>query len=407
MLQSFYKSPALRTAAVFGMGGVAFSVGNLILARVLSAEQYGFASLFIGLASLAILIAPFGVDYVVPRRGLPLGSALRRTTLATSVLTGLVTAMVGALLYRMDVPLLICLFVATAAGGMTQTLASHFQGQGQFPVSMILLQASNWTTVVAGLLTLLAGAATATLPSAILAASALAVAVIGWGLVRRKTASAEPVAPPSGLWAEAIPLLSMNAASAVMMQLERLVIPTTIGINQLALFGVLAALVGSPFRMIQNAVTFTLVPRLREAETARDRRQLLLRESMLIAVVVLLGSIVIWMVAPYIIRLLFAGRYELNDPLMVTTLISGVLKIFSAFAMTTASTLAPEKSLRLLGIGSWICVGIAVLASFAAARWGLVGVLYAISVGWLVRCIMAGWVSLPYLSDSSPAVEVP
>jgi hypothetical protein len=43
------------------------------------------------------------------------------------------------------------------------------------------------------------------------------------------------------------------------------------------------------------------------------------------------------------------------------------------------------------------CVTIATSASFAAAPWGLVGVIYAISAGWLIRCFIASWLSLPHL----------
>jgi hypothetical protein len=149
--------------------------------------------------------------------------------------------------------------------------------------------------------------------------------------------------------------------------------------------------------MMQGAAGFTLVPRLREAATPNARRQLLRREGALISIVMLVGSVLIWLLAPYVSGVLLAGRYELSDSLMLATMVSGVLKVASAFAIATATTLAPAQRLRYLSLGSWACIGVGILAAFVAARWGLVGVLYGISAGWLVRCIMAAWIALPYL----------
>ena len=47
MLRALFQSPSLRVAAAFGTGGAAFALGNLIFARVLSAQDYGTLSLFI------------------------------------------------------------------------------------------------------------------------------------------------------------------------------------------------------------------------------------------------------------------------------------------------------------------------------------------------------------------------
>jgi len=149
--------------------------------------------------------------------------------------------------------------------------------------------------------------------------------------------------------------------------------------------------------MIQGAVAVTLVPRLRVAGDVAGRRRLLMREAGLMLIVMLAGSALIWLLAPALARLLLNGRYELSNPLMLATIISGVLKVVSALAIAAASTLAPARSLRWLSVGSWACIVIAVAAAVVAARWGLVGVLYGISFGWLVRCAVATAIALPHL----------
>lgn len=401
MLRNLYRSPALRVAAAFGIGGGSFSLGSLILARQLSAQQYGLVSLVVGIAAFSTLIAPFGIDFVISRNGLMLGSFLRRMTLLTLLFTGLLSVVVGALLYALGNPLLVCLFAATAAGGISQVTAAHFQSQRQFAVSVPVTQGSNWALLIAAVATLIARADDAAFPAAVLAATTLTFAAAGWWLVTRRTASAEPIAHPPHLWGEAVSLMTTNAASALFLQIERLVIPGTVGINELALYGVLAALVGSPFRMIQGAAAFTLVPRLRQAANAEARRHLLAREAGLMLAVMLLGSVVIWFLAPPIARLMLRGRYEITAALMVATIVSGVLKVVSAFAVAAASTLAPSGSLRLLGLSSWACVGIGIGAAFALAGFGLVGVLYGVSLGWVVRCLIAGWLSWRCLRRSA------
>jgi O-antigen/teichoic acid export membrane protein len=397
LLKTLYKSPALRVTAAFAVGGLAFTIGNLILARVMPPTEYGLVSLVIGIVAVGTYIAPLGIDLVVPRRGLPLGTALRRAAAVTSALLALAATVLAAAVYRLEWGLLACILVATTAAGIVQVTAAHFQSQHRFGISVPLLQASNWALVPVGLMTAVVGVGGALLPSALLALLALLTAATGWGLVMVDARAAPRQGLPSRLWQEAVPLMAVTSASACFLQLERLVIAPTVGINELAVFGVLASLVGSPFRMLQAAAGFTLIPRLRQAASTQARAQLLWHEALVVVAVMAGGSVILWLVAPFIAHVLLGGRYDLSDALILATIVSGVLKVFSAFATAAASALASERSLTLLSIASWACIGIATLASFAAARWGLVGVLYAISAGWLLRSLVASWIALPHL----------
>jgi O-antigen/teichoic acid export membrane protein len=399
MLRSLYHSPALRAAAAFGLGGVAFSVGNLVLARVLSSYEYGLVSLVIGVVSVSGPSAPLGMDFVISRRGLALGSELRRKVLLTSVLVGLGTAAVAAPLYRLGTSLMLVVLVATTAMGISQATAAHFQSQRQFGLSMPFIQASNWSVLLIGIVTWAGGVVTATLPCALIAISGLLTAAIGWIVVSRR--AAKGVALPAGLWAAAIPLLAINVAGSVALQLERLIIPMTIGIRDLALFGVTASLVGSPYRMLQMAVLFTIIPRLRDASTVAERWRLLRHEFLLLGVVMGPASIAIWLLAPRIAHWFLAGRYDLGGALIVAVIISGLLKVLSAFGQSVVSALAPDKCLRLLSSASWGCIVLAIALAFAFRSWGLTGIIYATSVGWLVRTCVAFWISAPHLTEAS------
>jgi O-antigen/teichoic acid export membrane protein len=102
MLSALFKSASLRAAAVLGLGGLAFTLGNLLFARALPAQEYGVVSLFIGIVAVAGLAAPLGLDLVIGRRGLLLDSRWRRAIAGTTFLVGLATAVVSAILYRLE-----------------------------------------------------------------------------------------------------------------------------------------------------------------------------------------------------------------------------------------------------------------------------------------------------------------
>jgi O-antigen/teichoic acid export membrane protein len=416
MLRALLKSNSLRAAAVLGLGGLAFTLGNLILARTLPAPEYGLVSLVIGIVAVTGLAAPLGLDLVIGRRGLPLEGRLRRAILGIATAVGLLAAIASALIYRLDLALTASIAVVTIASGLMQASAAHFQGQQRFGAATWLVQCSNWTVLAAAVLTGVLGLDTARASCSVLALTSAAGGVLAWMLAARAAAADEhahsmagaareagssshqPPTPVSGaLLQEALSLASIHIANAIFLQLERLLLAPAAGVDALALFGVVAALVASPFRMLQMSVLFTLIPSLRRAAGLEERRRLLAREAVLVAAVIGAGSIVIWYVSPPLAHWFLAGRYELGPALMCAALVSGILKLCSAFATGTVIALADKKGLRQLGFVSWATIGMSGVGAFVAAPWGLVGVLYGIASGWLVRSVIAARMARPHL----------
>ncbi len=396
MLRIVLRSASLRAVWALGLGGVAFTFGNLLLARALPAAEYGLLSLVIGILSVASLAAPLGVDLVIARRGIRLGPMLRRFALGASLLTGLLTAAVCGLVYELSMTLLVAIALGTAAAGVIQTGVGHFQGERRFGLAAWLLQITNLALLPVALVTLLSGLRAAGIPGLLIALAAAAGAAGTWLLVvAQQRALQEP--PLTALWREAVSLLTITMASSVFMQLERLVLIPTIGVRGLALFGVVAALVGSPFRMIQSAVLFTLIPSMRAAQSVAARRALLGRELGVVSGALAIGSLFIWLLAPPIARWFLGGRYDLSDALMAAAIVSGMLKVLSAFATAVAVALGDARDLRHVSLTAWVSIGIAVLGAFATRDWGLTGVLYGISAGWLVRSLAATWIAAPHL----------
>jgi O-antigen/teichoic acid export membrane protein len=422
MLRNLARSASIRAAFVLGAGGVAFTVCNLVLARMLPTEAYGVLTLVIGILSVASLAAPWGLDLVIARRGLTLGPGMRRAVVLTSLASGFATAAIAMLVYDLPLTVAAALFVATTAAGVIQGGVAHFQGQQKFGPGAWLLQLSNAALIPAAIASLAWSLTTAIAPSLLIAAAGLVGAIWTWWLVvrgeSRMPVAADARAVPgqgrmapvvvSALWREAVSLVAITVASSVFLQLERLVLVPAIGVAALALFGVVAALVGSPFRMIQQAVLFTLIPGMRAANGLQARRALLRREMVLIICAVGLGSVVLWFLAPPLAHLFLGGRYELAEALMLAAIVSGLLKVFSAFATSVAVALGSDRDLRRVSATAWVSIGVSVAGAFIAAPWGLTGALYGISVGWLTRTLAAAWIAAPHLmnADGNPAGDV-
>lgn len=415
MLRALYKSAALRAGVVLGLGGLAFTLANLILAKTLRPQEYGIVSLVIGIVAVAGLAAPLGLDLVIGRRGLPLGRELRRTIVGTSTVVALVITVASVLIYRLELTLAICVGVMTVAWGLMQASASWYQGQQRFGPATWIVQLSNLALLAAAILTALLGLETALESCALLASTTAIAGALAW-LLAGPTATAAPAtattapapAPPPqalaprALAGEAFSLVTIHVSNSVFLQLERLLLAPLVGVQPLALFGVVAALVGSPFRMLQMAVLFTLVPNLRRAENTSQRRRLLGQEMLLVASVIGAGSLATWYVAPPLAHWFLSGRYDLSPALVCAALVSGILKLCSAFATGTVIALAEDKHLRRLSVISWASIGLATVVALAAAPWGLISVLYGISAGWLTRSLAAAWIATGYMRGAYP-----
>lgn len=407
MLKALYRSASLRTAAAMGIGGVAFSLGSLLLARVLPTEEYGRVSLVLGIVAVAGLTAPLGLDQVAARRGIRLNGPWRRAALGACALTAMAAAAVAALVYHLAAPIVASVALITVALGLAQTAGGYFQGQQRLRAAVWVVQLLNGALALVAVLDLLAGIRSAGVICLIVAAVALLGATALWGRVRRLEGAGASAPQPWGLRREAMSLLTVQACGSAFMQLERLLLGPIVGLHDLAVYSVLAALVSSPFRLLQGAVQFTLIPTLRVSGDAHARRAKVAREAGLVFVTIAAGSVAIWVLAPPLAGWLTAGRYALSHALIAATLVSGFLKVLSGFTTAVVVSCGEERRLRTLSIVCWGSIGISVAGAFLTGPWGLVAVLYGISAGWLVRCLFTGWLALPYLrqprgSDARP-----
>jgi O-antigen/teichoic acid export membrane protein len=296
--------------------------------------------------------------------------------------TGIATALcvIALTAYGLSAGTAALLLAATLGGGSMLVAAAKFQSEQRFGVSLALAQSPNLLLLLGAFAVLASPTRTATLPFAILAVGLVVAAAVGWALVLRQPRAQATTKIP---WGEAFPLAGVAAAGMLLIQLERLVIPYVLPLADLALFGVLGAIAGSLFRLLQMGIGFTLLPRLRSATNVLERRQLIAHELRLAVVIAAAGAVAILVLTPLVERWLLAGKYHLAPGLVVAVLFSGIAKIAHAFAKAAATALATQRELALVNAAGWLSVALAIGSAVVAAGWGLEGVIYGVGAGWL------------------------
>ena len=234
----------------------------------------------------------------------------------------------------------------------------------------------------------------------------IVAAVIVWRWVRHEGDGGARQLTPWSVRAEALSLAAMQAGGSIFLQLERLLAAPAVGLHELATYGVLAAFVSSPFRLLQGAVQFTLIPQLRAASAARERRVLVRREGALVSAPLVIGSAAIWLLAPPLAHWLLAGRYDLGAALVTVTLFSGWLKLLNGFLTAIVVACGEERRLGWLSVICWATLGVSGIGAFLGIPWGLAGVIFGIATGWLARCLLASWLALACLRGAAPLVSL-
>jgi O-antigen/teichoic acid export membrane protein len=397
-LRLLQKSTALRAAVGFGLGGVGFALGNLLLARALPPAAFGVFTLFLALVQMGASLAPIGLQGQVNRH--PTRAVSPARLLLTSAIVGATIASVAAGVYGLEAALVAALFVSIVAGGCTLVASAVFQSRLRFAAALGLSQSFALVLLAMGAAAVVVGGAPLVLLGALVAGQYVLLSLLGWGILGRQ----HPQGSGEGhsLW-EGLSLLGITAAALLLMQLERLLAPRLLSLEDLARFAVVATLVGSPFRMLQMGAGYTLLPRLRAATSPHARWKLVRHEALAVALIGGAGGVILLWAAPWIADRLLAGKYELSTGLMVAALVSGVAKLADAIATTMVWALASPRQLAMLNWVSWACAGIGVALGWLGARWGLLGLMYGVTAAWVCRGAVSGGLAATLLGKESTA----
>jgi hypothetical protein len=373
----------LRNVFFFGIGGVAFAAANLLFARFFTVEQYALVALLVALSTLGCALGPVGLDGVTLREQRTLPAWLM---IGVPAVPALALAIVSANLYDFKVLLAATLWIAAAATGTIFVAAAHLQRDQRFGHAIALTQSPNVVLICASVACLAVGAYQASVAFTLMAVGLVVAAATGLNARRadRRRRLTVRVLP----WREALALGGASVSTMVLIQLERLAIPQLLSLADLALFGVLGAFAGSLYRILQVAVGYGLLPRLRAAATVDERRRLIGHDAKLAMAIAIAGSIAIFALAPIIEDWILRDKYDLSAALLVATAVSGTAKIFDGFVKSIGGALATSRELAWINAAGFVALAIAGVGAFVGARFSLVGLIYGVAAGWQFRAVV-------------------
>ena len=263
-MKRLWRSPTLRSAGVYGAAGAGFAGANLILARVLPQAEYAVLTLVVALVNVGFAMATLGMDGIVNRHHLEAGPRLLRKVLGAATLMAAVFTAIGVGFYDVSPPMAAMIFVSILSGGAVVVAAAQFQAEQRFGLSLAFIQSSNVVLLLAALVTVVTGVQEAWLALLISTIGWVVAAVWGWSVLFRERHAKVHRSVEFPI-SESLSYSGVQATGLILIQLDRLIIPHSLPLHDLATFGVLAAIAGSLFRVLQMGVGYSLVPRLRAA----------------------------------------------------------------------------------------------------------------------------------------------
>jgi O-antigen/teichoic acid export membrane protein len=388
-LLGLIRSPALASALLFAAGGVGFAVGNILLARVLPPAEYGYVALFLALIQLGLTLGPVGLETVIVRHHLGARAALLARAFGTSTVIGIALAAASMTVYGVDAGLAAVLAVTALAASLNKVAGSFFQSRRRYGLSLFLNQIHNWI-VLFSVPVVMAFERPDAMPAALtIAAGYVVMAAAGWWRAMREHAHDAAPVSQQALMKEGFAAMGTQVAIGVFFQLDRLIIPRTLSIADLATFSVVSAIVASPFRMLQVGAAFTLLPGLRACASRAAVFRLLKREAAAVLGIAVIAAVVVIPVMPWIGTHLLNDQYLFTTSLLYAMVIVGFVRVWAGIAYAAVSALGSTSQLSQYNLWSWVALGVAVAAAVAASGQGLTGIVYGLGAGWLFLAVAA------------------
>lgn len=388
-------------------GGFGFVLGNILLARLMLAEEYGALTLFFALTQVGLTVGPLGLEIVINRHQLDAAPPLLARALPSSLAAGVAMSLIGAVFYDLGFTLCVCLALAAAGASMTRIASAFLQSHERFGQSLLLLQLHNYV-VVAGVPVLMVLGRADALPVGVLVASAYAATgAIGWIVGSRLPARGGSALPPGALSREGLATVGIGLAIQLLWQLERLVIPRALSVAALGSFAVIASVAASPFRMMQTGVGYTLLPGLRRAEDKAAMKRLIYREAKAVAAVAVAAIAALLFVTPFVMDRVLSGRYDFSFALLAAVIAAGLFKLWSGFTSATVQAVGSSRQLAMLNFASWGGVAVGVPAAVAGGAFGLSGVVWGAASGWLVPAAVGTVLSIRAIRRADPYLGAP
>jgi O-antigen/teichoic acid export membrane protein len=407
---------ACRAAFGFALGGGGFALANLLLARNLPVDEYGLIVLFVAVIQLGATLGPAGMDTMAIRHRLPATVQLFSRVALTGTLLGGGAAVCLHFFFgvKVDGLLAILLIIGVLFAAANKIACSFLLSLGRVRRSMAMLMVINGALLIgAGIITL-TGREEMELVAAIVVVAYAISAAYGWFVGYRELRAMAPPSVP-GLGKEAFSLTMSMMSTAVLNQLDRILIPRIGSAAALGEYAAATTLAGSPFNMLQSAALHTLTPKIRNCTNARAVLQLLRHEAVAALTFASLAAVAAAVVVPRIGPVLFKGKYDFDLDLVQLIIGLGVLKIWQSFAAAAIQALGSGRALFWQSVSSWVALAVAAIGAFLFAERELESIVSAIGIGWLTLCIVSTVIaaqailSLPATADdeyTDPAPQI-
>jgi O-antigen/teichoic acid export membrane protein len=384
LIARLLKSDSLRSAIGFAAGGAGFAAGNILLARVMSPEGFGVVALVLALNQFGLTFGPFGLEVVANRHRPRVGRRLGLLALSLATATGIAAAAIAYLYYGLSAGIVALLLPMVMGSATARVGSALFQGEHRLKMAMVLSQASNYILLSIAFLAISLSLTSESFVLTVMASGYVVISAVGWWVAYRTVNEGRHEIKFDLALSEGAAALGIGVGVEILSQFERFAIPKVGSVAMLGTYAVLAAVAGSPFRMIRIGTSFSLLPRLRAVTNAAEARAVLRRESLTALLMALVSSVLIVLVAPWVFSRLLQGKYAIDFGLIAATIVVGMAKVWEGFSTAVTVACGSQKSIATISILAWVCLAVAAGAMVVGARYGLIGILYGVGVAWVL-----------------------
>jgi O-antigen/teichoic acid export membrane protein len=391
------KTPSIRTVWYYAVSGTFFAVATLFMARVFTPTDFGVVALAIALTNVGIVVSSAGLGGVILRHPVRLDAGLRRRAFSIVAIAGLALAAFGWWIYSIEKAVVLAVVAAVIAGGMALLGLVPIQKAHRFHVSVPLTQTGNLALILcAATLLLVPQARVVWLPTTFVAIAFGCVAVWAWNADLQQAAGGEGFERHGH---DAVHFTLLAGADELMWQLERVMIPLLLSIEDLAVFAVIGAIAIAPYHMLAAAANATLIPRLRSESTKHGRRSLMVHEAGLMVGLAILGGAVIVLCMPPLMEWYLGPKIPITQTLLLSAIAGGTCRIFAAIARAPAAAFGTSEEIRRISAAAWFAVAVGIATAWALSGFGLAGLITGVALGWLVRGGIAIGVTWHHLAE--------
>lgn len=379
-------SPSLAAAGNFALSGAAFAVGNLLLARQMDVKAYASLSLCTAVFVVASQMATLGYTQVAQRQALPGGAALLIRLLLPGLLVGALVAALVCWHYGLGMATALWLMLLIAAGTLIWVVVNMLLRVGRRGWAFLVQTMTDWSFLLLGLWALVSPGWADSGAFAAYSALVILLAAGAWMVQAR-------LVPPAGEDYRPVPWSVLWSSTAIvgggvlLSQIERLTVGFLLQPGDLAMVAVLASIAVFAFRLVNTGVGFVLTPSLRRIADVEGRRRLVRHELRVIGGTLLLATVGICLLGPYVARWITAGQYEPGLWLLLAACLAGAAKVLHGIPRAIIVACGTNEELARLSRFMWLGVAFAVLGAVAGRPAGLIGVLAGIAAGSMLGAI--------------------